>query len=188
MMKMGLLAGALVVLAVLLGPAGCGDEGGGGGGGAASVSGTQGQAGDAAMTEVKKHWTKNADGWITARNEGSNYAPVEFLREVKDIVLDHVESLDLSDADKMNGMEWAGNVYFKKEPLREVGEMGFIMGDGVGMQVQRVKGRWSQWVDHTPEWVQVQKVKGKWEVHLDTWLLHGTIPTPQDYTKAGIKP
>jgi hypothetical protein len=150
------------------------------------MSGAQGQAVDAAMAEVKKHWTKAPDGWITARDEGSSFAPVEFLREIKDIAVDNVEPLEVTEADKMNGAEWIGNVNFKKQPVREVGEQGVVLGD-FG-QVQRGKGRWSQWIDETPERIQVWKVKGKWEVHQDTYLLRGTIPKPQDYTKAGIKP
>ena len=97
-----------------------------------------------------------------------------------------VAAYDLSQSDRMNGFEWAGEVQFWRTPVREAGESGFVM-EGVNLNVMRRRGAWSQWIDYTPRPIQVQKVKGKWEVHEDTTLLHGRIPTPADYAKAGVK-
>ena len=95
---------------------------------------------------------------------------------------------DLSESDKLNGLQWAGQVDFKKNPSRESGEAGSIMADW-GINVVRAKGHWSQWVDLSPEFIKVQKVNGKWQVpKQETMLLNGTRPTPADYQMAGIKP
>ena len=37
------------------------------------------EAQDAAFQEVMKHWMKSPEGWITARNTGSSFAPIQFL-------------------------------------------------------------------------------------------------------------
>jgi len=44
----------------------------------------------------------------------------------------NVESHPLDDSDKMNGVEWAGNVSFKKTPCREMGDAGPVMSDWGG--------------------------------------------------------
>jgi hypothetical protein len=143
----------------------------------------------AAMAEVQKHWIKARDGWITARDNGTSFAPIKFVRQMREISIDSIEPQDLSDADRMNGFEWAGDVNFKRSPCREAGEPGILL-DGMsnlGIGANRQRGRWSQWADFRPEPMKVQKVKGQWQVHQDTWMLHGTIPTPNDFADAGVK-
>ena len=100
------------------------DTGGGGGG---QVSGMEREAQDAVMSEVTKHWTKGPEGWITARNIGTSFAPVEFVRQFREIAVDGVRLYDLSDSDRWNGFEWAGEVRFKQAPCREAGEPGRLM-------------------------------------------------------------
>ena len=56
------------------------------------ISAIEQEAHNAAMAEVQKHFTKAADGWITARVSGSAYAPDHFLREIRDI---QIESMAL---------------------------------------------------------------------------------------------
>ena len=72
--------------------------------------------------------------------------------------------------------------------FREAGEPGLVL-DGmadIGM-INRQRGRWSQWVDFQPEDMHVQKQRGKWFVQPDTFMLRGTIPTPQDYADAEVR-
>ena len=103
------------------------------------------------------------DGWTTALWEGTSFAPVTFLRQMKNLAIDHVDVNPLSDADKMNGFEWAGDIYLDKSPTREAGEQGIILGGNNGI-INRRPGAWSQWVDYSPMSLQVQKVKGQWQV------------------------
>jgi hypothetical protein len=142
---------------------------------------------EAVLAEVMKHWMKAPEGWITARNTGSSFAPIEFLREFREITPENVRSYGLADSDRLNGIEWAGEVSFKQAPCRETGEPGILLDGLVGVGMMRQRGRWSQWVEFQPEPVRVQKVNGKWQVHQDTWLLRGKLPGPADFAKAGVK-
>ena len=151
------------------------------------LSGLEREAQDAVMAEVMKRWTKGPEGWITARNIGTSFAPVEFLRQFREITVDFVRPYDLSGSDRLNGFEWAGEVRFKQAPCREAGEPGLLLDGLVGLNMARQRGRWSQWVDFEPEAVPVQKVKGRWQVNDDTWMLRGRVPNAQDFATAGVK-
>jgi hypothetical protein len=180
---------SLITLAAILAIASiaCGSSGSSSSGSSASpsLSGIPRQGADAALTEVQKKWVKTTDGWVTARWEGSGLAPVRFIRQVREIAIDHAGATDLSEADKANGIVWAVNVGFKKSLVREAGDIGFVLSGNAGF-VDRPKGRWSQWVEYQLEDVQVLNVNGAVRVNEDTWLLRGTQPTSQDYANAGI--
>jgi hypothetical protein len=169
--------------------AGCGGSESAGSGAGQKVSPLEREAREAAMTEVQKRWRQNGDGWTTARVTGSAYAPDRLLRQVREIAVRGVGANDLSEADKLNGFEWAGAVKFKKTTAREAGDPGiaFEAMSSLGSGLMRQRGQWTQWVDWEPEDVQVQKVKGKWQVNDDTWLLRGSMPTAADYANAGVK-
>jgi hypothetical protein len=137
------------------------------------------------MIEVQKKWLKTGDGWITARWEGSGLAPVRFIRQIREIGVDHAGEMDLSEADRANGIRWAVNVGFKKSLVREAGDIGYVLSGNAGF-VERPRGRWSQWVEYQPEDVHVLNVNGTVRMNEDTWLLRGTRPTAQDYANAGI--
>ncbi|HEY8665865.1 MAG TPA: hypothetical protein VIL86_04325 [Tepidisphaeraceae bacterium] len=191
---------AFALMLVLL-SAGCGksessnsgSSGGSGGGGAPSgsahASGVERDAEAAMMAEIKKHWSKSADGWTSAFTTGFSNSPDHFLRQFKEIMVDRIDVDEVTETDKLNGIEWTGMIWFKDEPCREAGDQG-IMLDGMsnlGASVNRNPGRWTQYVEYQPEPLRVSKVKGKWEVHQDTMLLHGKIPQPADYARAGMK-
>ena len=182
-------AASLLLIAVMAaGLASCGkSDSGGTGSGAGQSSGTERAAADAALAEVKKHWTKGAEGWITARNSGSSYAPVRFIRQFRELTVDGVRSADLSESDRMNGLEWAGEVSFKQAPCREAGDQGILLDGLANVTTFRQRGRWTQWVDFQPEPVRIQKVKGNWQINQDTWLLRGNLPGPEDFSNAGVK-
>jgi hypothetical protein len=193
MIRKILLALLVMGLGTLLGVAGCGKSDSsstadaGGNGAANSGSPLEKEARNAAMAEVQKHWVKNGEGWVTARISGSAYAPDHFLRQVKQIETDEVTSDQPSDADKLNGVEWSGVVSFKKLACREAGDTGMLL-DGLGdTNATRQHGQWTPWSEYLPENMRLVKVKGQWQVNEDTWLLRGTIPTADDYAKAGVK-
>ena len=145
------------------------------------------EAQKAALTAISRHWVEGPDGWTTARTEGSPYAPEHFLRQAHEFHVDGMVEHGLSDADKLNGLEWAGRVEFKKVSCREAGDPGMLM-DAIGdVNAERVRGRWTQWAGIQPDPIQVSKQRGQWPVVADTWLLRGTIPSSGDYANAGVK-
>jgi hypothetical protein len=156
--------------------------------GVAAANPLEGEAQNAALAEIQKHMIKGPNGWTTERISGSAYAPDHFLRQIREIDIDAINANPVSDADKLNGVEWSGTITFKQLAAREAGDAGMLL-DGLGNPTgSRQKGQWSVWSEYTPEWMQLQKQNGKWVVDDDTWLLRGTIPTPADYAYAGVQP
>src|SRR5688572_17372487 len=150
------------------------------------VSGLGKEAADAAIAEVNKHWAKGPDGYTTALTEGSNFAPIKFLRQVKELAVDRVEPDELGDSDKLNGVEWSGDVWLKQTPGREAGEQGIAFGGNSGI-LQRRPGAWTQWVDYQGNSLRVEKRSGAWRVSPDNTLVSGAVPTPADFAAAGVK-
>ena len=178
-----------LILVFALLPLGCDRGKSGGSGDSASSSDSTLSAADreavtAVSAEVGRHWTKSADGFVSAYNSGNAFAP-NYLRQLREIAVAGVEPRELDESDKMNGVQWAGQINFKKVPSREAGDPSPVMAD-FGNGAMRAKGRWSQWVDVTPEPVHAQKVKGQWQFRQQTMLLLGTQPTPVDYRSAGV--
>jgi hypothetical protein len=139
------------------------------------------------MAEIHKHWGKGPDGLTTALWEGTSFAPVNFLRQYKEISLRGVKSRTLDESDKLNGVEFAGTAIFNESPAREAGDDGLAFQGLAYIHVNRGKGRWTQWINMTPLDLRVSKVKGQWQVATDNTLVSGRIPTPADYANAGIK-
>jgi hypothetical protein len=158
-------------------------------GGAApgALTGTNKDAADAVMAEIKNHWVSAPDGWVTARTTGSAYAPDHFLRELREITIADVQPNDVTDSDKLNGIDWAGSVTFKPSPCREAGDPGMALDGLSNPSVDRVRGQWCQWVDWQPDPVTIYRAKGQWQIDQDTWLLRGTAPAAQDFANAGVK-
>jgi hypothetical protein len=187
----GVMLTTTAVLSVGCNKSGSSDSSGSGssGGSGQNSSAAESAAQAAAMAEVEKHWARGSDGWTTARVTGSAYAPDRFIRQMRQIEVQGVQTYELSESDKLNGLEWAGEVTFKSAPCREAGDPGILL-DGMsnlGAQVSRRKGRWTQWVDFQPESIHLTKAKGQWQATQDTWLLRGTIPQAVDYDNAGVK-
>jgi hypothetical protein len=99
--------------------------------------------------------------------------------------VDTITSSDLSDADRLNGVEWKGWVAFKTLPCREAGDPGQALGGTAGYNRQR--GQWTPWFDCVPEGFSMTKTKGKWDVFPNSILIRGQLPTPNDYANAAVK-
>jgi hypothetical protein len=155
---------------------------------APQVSANERDAREAVLAEIHKQWVKTPDGWTTAKTFGVSVAPDHFLRQIRDINISHVEPAELTEADRANGFEWAGEVSFNPSPCREAGDQGILLDGMASQTITRQRGRWTQWIDFQPEPMRVQKQKGKWQVTQDTWFLRGgNLPTAADYSHAGVK-
>jgi hypothetical protein len=185
--------GWVVAMALSLGLLGChkdsdsGSSGSAAGGGGAAASGVEREAQNAAIAELNKHWVKGPDGWTTAKMTGTAFAALRYIRQIRELTVEKVDAAEVTSSDRLNGFEWVGEVSFKRAPCREAGDQGIVLDGVADITVNRPHGQWSQWIDFTPEVMRVQKVKGQWQIQQDTWLLRGTLPTPQDYANAGVK-
>jgi len=156
-------------------------------GGDAQVSGLALEAQNAVMADLAKHWSQGPDGWTTALVGGSAYAPEHYLRQAKDLVVASVNADDLSEADKLNGVQWSGSVMLKPLTMREVGDPAMVAEGMSNPSAERQKGKWSVWVEYQTQSVNAQKVNGQWQISDGGTLRAGTIPTPDDFANAGIQ-
>ena len=181
-----------LALAMALGLTGCGRSSSGGseesGGSSAHLSSVDRDAQSAALAELQRHWLKRSDGWTTAVVSGSAYAPEHFLRQCRALTVQELQPAEVSEADKLNGLEWEGQATFRPTSCREAGGGGGMVLDGMGsFGPNRQRGQWSQWVDFTPGPLRFQKGKGGWEFRWDGTYLRGTLPGPQDFANAGVQ-
>jgi len=180
-----------LALAMVLGLAGCSRSNSGGSEESepsAHLTSADREAQRAAFAELQRHWLKRSDGWTTAVVSGSAYAPEHFLRQYRALTLQEVQPAPLSEADKLNGIEWEGQVTFKATTCREAGGEGGMVLDGMGsFGPARHRGAWTQWVDFTPGPLRFQKAKGAWEFRWDGSFLRGALPGPQDFANAGVQ-
>ena len=134
---------------------------------AANLSGVEAEARDAAVAEIARHWSKGPDGWTTVLIE-QPFAPRRFLRQFREMTVETVEPIDVSAADRLNGVEWIGSVSIGTGPCREAGDPGvafYSLGiTYVSMGIDRRRGTWTQWVDVHPQPLDVSRVKGLWHV------------------------
>ena len=162
-------------------------EGGGAANAAsASVPAIEQEARAAASAEIGRHWSKGPDGWTTAVTSGTPYAPDHYLRQFRDITIHGVQPNELDQSDRLNGIEWAGQIFISEAPYRDAGDQGIIADGTANVLITRQRGRWTQWINYQPEALRLQKVKGAWQIKQDTFLLRGRPPQPQDLSNAGV--
>lgn len=136
-----------------------------------TVSDMEKEACDMAMAEIGRHWAKQPDGWTSVLPAGTDVPTLVYIRQVVSLAAEQVKTHELSAADKLNGLEWAGEVWFSKVPAREEGAPRTFTAGGEIMRQQT--WFWSQWVDYQPPPLGVRRVKGKWEVDPKNSLLEG---------------
>ncbi|NJN52478.1 MAG: hypothetical protein HC809_12695 [Gammaproteobacteria bacterium] len=105
----------LIGVALLLG---CDGESQAATGGSGGSSPDKAAAAQAVMSELAAHWSQGSDGWSSVREIGSRYVPQRVVRQMKTLEIARVRVLDVSEADRMNGVEWAGEAEFKDTPCR----------------------------------------------------------------------
>jgi hypothetical protein len=180
---------AVLGLAMVLGPIGCGHAGSSSPADddVPGLTKADREAQAAAMTELQRHWLKGSDGWTTAVVSGSPYAPDHFLRQCRALTIKEMEPQDLSESDKLNGFEWVGRANFQPTSCREAGGQNTMILDGMSnVVVEKHSGAWSQWVDFTPGPLRFAREKGRWQFHWDATYLRGSLPGAQDFANAGV--
>jgi hypothetical protein len=184
---------SVVLLAVALGLAACGGSSAGTSAGfsSLSLSSADREARNAAMAELQRHFAKGPDGWTAAVMTGNAYSSDHFLRQFKELVIEKIESQELTQSDQLNGFEWNGVATFKHTVCREAGGFPTYVLDGMaeGQQayVEKGPGRWTQWVDYTPGPLHFQKQRGRWQFRWDGTYLRGSAATPADFRAAGVR-
>lgn len=181
-----------LALATALSLTGCGKSSSGGSeesaGSSAHLSRADREAQSAAVAELQRHWLQKPDGWTTAIVSGSPYAPEHFLRQCRALTVLDLQPAELSEADKLNGVEWQGQATFKPTSCREAGGDGGMVLDGMGsFGPNRQRGQWSPWVNFTPGPLHFQRAKGAWEFRWDGTYLRGTLPGAPDFASAGVQ-
>jgi hypothetical protein len=189
--KTALVAAGFILIA--FGPLGCGRSSGSSvdADSSETLSPADREAREAAMAELQRHWVKSAAGWITSVTTGTAYAPDHFLRQYRELMIESLNSQDLSQSDRLNGFEWVGSATFKRTVCREAGGQPTFVLDGMaeGQQAYAEKqaGRWSQWVDFTPGPLRFEKQKGRWRFEWDGSYLRGQPPSAGDYASARVR-
>ena len=153
---------AVFALGSLVIHTGCSKSDAGGSASAASASSIPGTgdpaAANAVQAEFEKHWIKTPDGWFTDLTLPNPYVETVHFRQIKDLKGLEVESQPISEADKLNGIEFNG----------EIGKLRFVYRDGLWSH--GASPRWHEWQDgHTI--MYVQKKGGQW--HVDGGNLDG---------------
>jgi hypothetical protein len=120
--------------------------------------------------ELARRWLRTPDGWISeypAKTNvftGERAGPESYYRQIKELKF-NVEPNELSESDKLNGVQFMGLCKFTDAPMR-------IFGDPNAFGPPR----WSEWKPST-EAVRVEKRGGH-------WLFAGVM----GYLVAGTKP
>jgi hypothetical protein len=83
---------------------------------------------------------------------------------VREFAVQSVDGSDLSEADKLNGVQWTGSVSFKPLTLREAGDPDQVAEGMSDPSASRQRGQWSMWVQYQPAAINAQKVNGQWQI------------------------
>jgi hypothetical protein len=174
---------AIVGLGTIFMPSGCSrhDSGGSGSadaGGSTGASATAAPAssitgtGDpdavsAVQAELEKHWVQTPDGWITVYPPGhsSDVLFRDSAEQIKELKFE-IKSHPLSDADKLNQIQYSASCTFPHLAIRSFGS-------------NQMSGpeNWTEWSTKFPDVVaSVQKQNGQWQVSGGEELLNGTKP------------
>jgi hypothetical protein len=170
--------------------AGCGkkDSGGSSTGGSsangpsgeasAGAPGTIGGTGDpdavnAANAEIAKHWVSTPDGWISEFPShvyiatGKRSDAESYYRQLKELKYD-IQPGELSDADKLNGLQFYGRCVNRASPMRVFNDPNEFIGK-----------KWTEWKQSGEGMAAfvVQKKNGQWICDGDSYFVTGTKPS-----------
>jgi len=148
------------------------DAGAAASGGGGPLSGT----GDPAAVkflcdELRKHWVATPDGFTSEYPShvyiatGLRADAESFYRQIKELKF-VVETQDLDNADKLNGITYEGYCKFQSSPTRKFNDPNELIGK-----------HWTPWAQSNEEAVRVEKKNGQWSAHSNSYLVDGTQPT-----------
>jgi hypothetical protein len=125
----------------------------------------------AVSDELANHWLKTGDGWIsefpsqTYIATGKRASAESYYRQIKALKF-YVDPGELSDSDKLNGVQFAGLCQFDHAPVRTFGDP-----NAFGPK------RWSDWHE-SDESIRVQKKNGQWSFAGNLgYILEGAKPS-----------
>jgi hypothetical protein len=152
-------------------------SGSGGNGGTASgpdvVSGTgDPDAVKTVQAEIAKRWVYTPDGWLSEFPShvyiatGKRADAESYYRQLKQLTFE-ITADDISDSDKLNGVQFRALCQFKTTPMRIYNDPNSFGGKA-----------WSQWQDSQEfaEQFRVLKKSGQWSCTGDCWLINGDKP------------
>jgi len=138
--------GTFCVLGTLVIHTGCSKSDSDGGG--ASIPGAgNSEVVNLVRAELEKHWLKTSDGWIS--EFPSSVSSQVIFRQIKELKFE-VSSDKLSEADKLNGIEFKGACRFQNSVSRSYDSWG--------------PAKWSDWRDDNLDGLPVLKEKGQWQL------------------------
>jgi hypothetical protein len=130
------------------------------------------EAVQAVCDELAKHWVKTPDGWVSefpsqvSLATGKRAGPESYYRQIKALKFT-LESGEVSESDKLNGVSYRGTGQFDTAPVR-------LFNDPNAFN----QPRWSPWHDSN-ESVFVEKRNGKWNIAgtAGGWMVAGEKPS-----------
>jgi hypothetical protein len=137
----------------------------------AACGGGGGDAAAAVQEQIDAHWIECSDGWTTAAD--GKYGDSRHQFEQYKALAFTIEEDQLSEADKLNGIEYRGSVEFAKTSARR-----YFAQPGFAGEFGNVGQGWTQWRDASPMNLTVGRIKGKWQVEAGwSTLLKDRKPT-----------
>lgn len=161
-------------------------EGGGGGSSSSSadaagaISGTGDIAAvSATRDEIAKRWVATPDGWVSEFpshimiGNGKRADAESYYRQIKELKFE-IETREISESDKLNGIQFRGYCTLHTSPLRLYNDPNSFGGK-----------KWSEWrgSDEATSIFPVQKKNGQWSFPGDSFVITGEKPTPATMTQ-----
>jgi hypothetical protein len=153
------------------------DSSGGSSGGSASsgpISGT-GDAGAVAAVkdEIAKRWLATPDGFVSEYPShvmiatGKRADAESYYRQIKELKFE-IETIEISESDKLNGVQFRGYCHLKSSPMRFYNDPNSFGGK-----------KWSEWKgsDEATAIAAIVKKNGKWDFPTDSFLVTGAKPS-----------
>lgn len=127
----------------------------------------------AVRNELMKRWVQTPDGWVSEFPSQVTYLTQQrasaesYYRQRKSLEFE-VQPQEVSDADKLNGLEYRGYVELKSTPMR-------LYNDPNSFKPKQ----WSPWNQSEPagSTFGIRKVKGQWAAYGDGYPIMGTKPS-----------
>ena len=120
-----------------------------------------------------KRWMATPDGLVSEFPShvflatGKRSDAESYYRQIKELKYE-IETLEISDSDKLNGVQFRGYCHLKSSPMRLYNDPNSFGGK-----------TWSQWKqsDEATAIAAIIKKNGKWDFPTDSFLVTGAKPS-----------